>query len=148
MGKRTFDVDAEAVLPDGFWPDGPPIDLEDRTALDQFMLDMSSVLDRIGGTLSVIALRQEVAPEMFVPIGFRAQWSSYAPAQRMPREEAQPLQEAPAPEPAPEPEPEDIGPDPEPQQAAETDESDESDPFDDDFGPDAEAALAAAATGG
>ena len=135
MGKRTFDVDAEPVLPEGFWPDGPPMDFPDRTALDAFLLDMSAVLDRIGGTLSVIALRREIAPEMFVPVGFRAQWSSYAPAQRLPRDE-RPVQESPAPQPEPQPDPDDFGPDPEAQEAAE-----DEDPFTDDFGPDAEEAL-------
>lgn len=142
MPSRTFDIEAEPTVPEGFWP-GEAMDIpNDRNQLEAFMLDMASVLERIGGTLSIVALRREIAPDLFVPVGFRAKWDTYAPAQRLPREEQQATQEAPAPK--PEPEAEDLGPDPEEESAV-----DEAEPgsFDDDFGPDAERALAAAEQG-
>lgn len=147
MPSRQYDIEAEQVIPEGYWP-GEAMDIpNDRPALEAFMLDMAAILQQVGGTLSIVALRREVAPDLFVPVGFRAKWDTYAPAQRLPREEERPAPtpEAPAPEPEPEPAPEDIGPSPEPEVAIEEPEDDGL--FDDDFGPDAERALAAAEQG-
>jgi hypothetical protein len=137
MPQRTFEVPAENPLPDGFWP-GEPIEAASRSELDELLADAAAVLDRIGGTFSVVALRQELIDAnhqptgLYVTIGYRAKWESFAPAQR-----AQPVStpvEAPEPAAVVEPEPD---AEPEPEEAQELG-------SEDDFGMDAEAALAAA----
>lgn len=134
MPQRTFEAEAEPILPDGFWP-GETIEATNRSDLEQLMLDAATVLDRIGGTFSIVAIRREIGPGLFVPVGFRGKWESFAPAQRLPEPAPAPVE---TPEAAPEPEP-----DPEPELTA--DEAADQFPVDD-FGPDAEEALAAAET--
>jgi hypothetical protein len=130
MPQRTYQVDGEP-LPDGFWP-GEPLEASGRSELEALMLDAAAVLDRVGGTFSIVALRQQLSDtdgqptDLFVNVGFRAKWESYAKA-LPPTPQPQP---EPPPEPQPEPEPED-----EPAPAAEAG---------DDFGADAEQALASA----
>lgn len=107
MPQRQYEVEADNVLPDGFWPGealeaGPtPGDLE------QLMVDAAAVLKMVGGTFSIVAIRQELTDVsgnptgLFVPLAYRAKWESFAPAKRV----QPPIQEAPAPTPEPEPDP-------------------------------------------
>ena len=144
MPSRQYDVEAEGIIPDGIWP-GQPIDLpNERTALEGFMLDMATILERIGGTLSIVALRREIAPDLFVPVGFRAKWDTYAPAQRLPKQAVKTDAEVPPPPPEPEPQPAEDDPltdeelaDHFPEDGYGADAAGDED----DFGPDAEEAL-------
>jgi hypothetical protein len=141
MPQRTFQVDAEP-LPDGFWP-GQPLDVQSRPELEALLLDAAAVLDRVGGTFSIVALRQELADSdgrpsgLFVSVAFRGKWESYAPAQRA-------VQVVPQPPPEPRPEPEPPEEEQPPPLAAAGDDAYIAAESDDDFGPDAEQALAAA----
>lgn len=144
MPQRTYEVEAENTLPEGFWPD-EPLQAAGRSELESLMLDAAAVLERIGGVFTIVAKRQEIAPDMFVPVGYVAKWESYAPAQRAPQQ-AQP---APAVE-ADQPQddlPADFADFPveevDVEAEAEEDEPEQDPDADDDFGPDAEAALAA-----
>lgn len=150
MPSRPFEVDAENILPDGFWP-GEAIEVPadaSRSELEQLLADAAVVLERIGGTFSIVAIRQELTDQhgnptgLFVPVKYRAKWESFAPALRA-QQPAPPAQEAPAEPPAPEPEPSDLT-------AEEIADHfpEETEPLaDDDFGPDAERALTAAEQG-
>lgn len=146
MPSRQYDVEAEPIIPEGFWP-GQPLEAgPSRTDLEQLLLDAAVVLERIGGTFSIVSLRQELIDAnnrptgLFATVGYRAKWESFAPAARAepaPATEPEPQSEPepePVPEavPVPEPDPGDFGPDPEAESA---------DLFADDFGPDAEEAL-------
>lgn len=141
---RRYEVEAENVLPEGFWP-GQALEAQadDPNALAQLMLDAAVVLQMVGGTFSIIAIRKEIAPDLWVPDRYVAKWGSYAPGIRADQPQQQPAA-APAPAPDPEPTPEaeaeveeEFGTDPETEDAPDPLASDE-------FGPDAERALQAA----
>jgi hypothetical protein len=149
LAPRTFEVEAEQVLPDDFWP-GEPIEVDNRSDLERLMVDAATVLDRIGGTFSIAAVRRQLPDQhgnptdLWVPYRFRAKWEPFAPGIRV-QPPAAAVQEEPAPAPAPEPEPEVAELEPE---VAEVPDEEQGDPFAaDDWGPDAERALAAAEQG-
>lgn len=129
MPSREYQVDAENVLPEGFWP-GAPLSA-DPSELENLMLAAATVLEMVGGTFSIVAIRKEIAPGLWVPERYVAKWESYAPGRRQPATPAPVAEPAPAPE--PEPQPDDLGPDPE--AAA---------PEGEEWPPDAEQALAVA----
>lgn len=134
MPRRDYDVEAENILPDGFWP-GEPIEIDELPGMiEQLMADAAGVLRFVGGTFSIVAVRREIAPGLFVPWKYRAKWESFAPAQRqepkaepITEEEIEALEEQ--------------GDDPDPSQNSTDPDIEE---VEDDFGPDAEQALAAA----
>ena len=140
MPSRQYDIEAENVIPDGFWP-GSTLEAEHRSELEALMLDAAAVLERIGGTFSIVAVRREIAPGLFVPDRFVAKWESFAPAERMQRREEPRPAPAPAPEPEPEPEPVQIAVEEAVAEAA-VQATEDTLGLDDDFGPDAEQALA------
>lgn len=135
MPQRTYEAEAEPFIPEGFWP-GQAVEGATRSDLEALMLDAAVVLDRVGGVFTIMALREELTDTegnptgLFASVGFRGKWESFAPARRAPARQ----QEAPGPVAVPDPEP-----------AAELleDEPAGEDPVDD-FGPDAEQALAEA----
>src|SRR4051812_13287340 len=98
MAPRTYDIEAEQVLPDDFVP-GEAIDVIERNDLQQLMLDAAVVLERVGGTFSISAVRRQIADEngnatdLWVPFRYRARWEPFAPGIRV----QPPVQEAPAP---------------------------------------------------
>jgi hypothetical protein len=123
MPSREYEVEAENVLPEGFWP-GEPLqaDADAPNALENLMLRAAVVLEMVGGVFTVAAIRKQIGPDLWVPDSYVAKWESYAPGRRAAK---QPPLAHEAPEP-PTPEPEASGSE------------------DEDFGVDAERALAEA----
>lgn len=144
MPQRTYEADAEYVMPDEFWM-GEPVEVpaDDPNALAELMLKVSTVLEMVGGTFSIMAIRREVAPDTYIPWKYRGKWESFAPAYRLVDQGLQPASFEPEPE---QPQDELTADDLADIAAEEESEVDEGDPdpdTDDDFGPDAEAVLAA-----
>lgn len=88
MPSRQYQVEAENILPEGFWP-GEQLEAGDDTgALQDLLLKAGAVLEMVGGVFTIMAVRRELVDVhgnptgMFVPEGYRAKWESYAPAHR------------------------------------------------------------------
>lgn len=67
--------------------------------MHQLWADLESVLYRAGGTLNVVADRQELGEvaegvKVYRTIGYVVQWRSFAPARPAPREAAEPAGDA------------------------------------------------------
>jgi hypothetical protein len=134
MPSREYHVEAENILPEGFEPGAPLYaDANDPGALGDLMLKAAAVLEMVGGTFSVVAIRNEIAPGLWVPERYAARWESYAPGRRAPKPEpeAEPILA----HELPEEEDEDPGDTGDPAQNGEA-------PPVEEWGPDAEAALA------
>lgn len=134
LPSREYHLDAENILPEGFEP-GEPLyaDASDPGALGDLMLKAAAVLEMVGGTFSVVAVRQEIAPGLWIPERYAARWESYAPGRRAPKQEPEP--ELLAHEVPEEEDPEDEAETGDPQQNGEA-------PPVEEWGPDAEKALA------
>lgn len=89
MPSREYQVEANDVVPEGFWP-GAPLEVG-PDGIEQLMFDAAHVLKMVGGTFSVVAIREELVDVneqptgMFATVGYRGQWTSFAPARRAPK---------------------------------------------------------------
>jgi hypothetical protein len=68
------------------------LESHDREEVRQWLLDMEGALHQLGGTLTIGAAREQIAPNVYVTTGMLGRYESYSPAR--------------AREPEPEPEPE------------------------------------------
>lgn len=133
MPSREYEVQANDVVPEGFWP-GAVIET-DPDGIEQLMFEAAHVLKMVGGAFTMMAIRQELVDVegnptgMFATVGYRGKWESFAPARRAPK---------------PQPQPQPIAePEPEPEAEAEPDPSQNStDPDIEEWPEDAERALA------
>lgn len=67
-----------------------------RDAVREALADVESVLNMIGGAVSIMAIRAEVDKDQFVNQAVVIQWESFAPAQRKPKDEVPDASEFPA----------------------------------------------------
>lgn len=67
--------------PEGWELDGEPITfpVEDTDALEEAVRAAATVTRFIGGVVQIAAIREEVAPKIFVPREYVWRWNSYLP---------------------------------------------------------------------
>lgn len=61
--------------------DGDPFAVSDEE-LQYALAEATVILSRVGGTIAVVADREEIAPGMYQTVRYVFKWSSYAPAKR------------------------------------------------------------------
>jgi len=88
VSDRNYEIEAENILPDGFVP-GEPLEApaDDPGALADLMLKAAAVLEMVGGSFAVSALRKEIAPGLWVPDRYVAKWDSFAPGASIRRQQ-------------------------------------------------------------
>jgi hypothetical protein len=106
MAKRGWSIPVDSDRPEHWTPDGEEpvalIDPENEQACLEEAMNMIFVLKRFGGTVGLIAVRDELAPGIFETKRIAIAWESYAPARRLPKaqqQKADPPAEPPLPEP-------------------------------------------------
>lgn len=111
MPDRKYEIEADEILPEGFEVGRPMIvDGNDPGALADLMLKQAAVLEMVGGTFSIVAVRRELldangnGTDLWVPERYIAKWGAFAPgaSARRQAEAAQPQRVVPEP-PLPEP---------------------------------------------
>lgn len=82
--ERQEYIDDPTPMPEDWVIDGDPIyvDEEDEDLLEQRIREWVYVLRRVGGVVTSIADREEIAPGVFVNRGVGLKWDSYSPARR------------------------------------------------------------------
>lgn len=84
MPNRQWEHEVESEIPEGLIPDGPALDVPRGSLqeLDALMAEAVHILDRIGGVISIGAVREEIAPGLWETDRFVFKWESYAPGRR------------------------------------------------------------------
>lgn len=59
------------------------VGLEDQEELMQALVEATTILTRIGGSVIVAAHREQIAPDIWQTNGFLFKWSSFFPGKRM-----------------------------------------------------------------
>jgi hypothetical protein len=75
--------ETDEPIPEPWELDGPPIRVPDEDdALFAMVLDLCTILRRVGGVAKIAAVRREVAPgtKLFETVEYAAAGSSYAPS--------------------------------------------------------------------
>ena len=90
-GTRTWRVDAPPLYDENgglVREDGEVVYGElNADEVAAMLVDVGTVVRMVGGVCTFGAQRVEVAPGQFETVAIVAQWSSYAPAQRVPKPE-------------------------------------------------------------
>lgn len=88
MAQRDWTLPVDSERPEHWNPDTDVgvFDANDDDALIQEAVNAIWVLKRLGGTVGLIAVREEIAPGIFETKGIAVRWESYAPARRLPKE--------------------------------------------------------------
>lgn len=75
------------------------VDITDDDAIVARLYEWVKVLKLVGGIFGAQAIRREIAPGHFVTDAVRLHWDSFAPAERLPREEPERPRRKPEPKP-------------------------------------------------
>lgn len=75
--------------------DGDPFLVDDDETLAASVHEALTILSRIGGAITILANREQVAPEHWHTTSYVFRWNSFAPARRLePVSEPEPVDDA------------------------------------------------------
>lgn len=68
---------------DRIWTiDEDPLVADDQSELSYALAEAAAILRRVGGAITILPDREEIAPEIYQTTRYIFKWSSYAPAKR------------------------------------------------------------------
>jgi hypothetical protein len=75
--------------------DGDPFVVDDDATLEHALGEVITILSRIGGAVTILANREQIAPEHWHTTSYVLRWNSFAPARRLePVSEPEPVDDA------------------------------------------------------
>ncbi len=59
-----------------------PFEMDDEQQVANALGEIVTILTRIGGSMLMVAHRQEIEPGMWATVGYQCRWESFAPGDR------------------------------------------------------------------